>query len=92
MKKCDKKRAVEISVDIYDKLKELEGFKGRIEKILNKNICIPDKYILTCSMGIISSIIDEKIDINDFIDKADKCLYEAKNSGKGRFVMYMDKS
>lgn len=92
VEKCDKKRAIEISESIYDKLKELEGFKGRIAKILNKNICIPDKYILTCSMGIISAMIDKKIDINDFIDKADKCLYEAKNTGKGRFIMYMDKS
>lgn len=32
------------------------------------------------------------MDINDFIDKANKYLYEAKNSGKGRFVMYMNKS
>ena len=44
------------------------------------------KY-LTISIGVVSCVGDETLDEEDLLKQADKKLYEAKESGRNRYVM-----
>ena len=47
---------------------------------------IPKRNLLSCSIGISYSKLDEKLRVSKFIAEADKCAYEAKKSGKSKCV------
>lgn len=44
-----------------------------------------DKFSITCSAGLVCYKGIVNVGINEFVHKADKALYEAKNTGKDRF-------
>ncbi|MDR1759918.1 MAG: GGDEF domain-containing protein [Fibrobacter sp.] len=46
---------------------------------------------LTVSVGIFSAVPGYQDDLSDFIRKADSALYEAKNTGRNRIVVFEDK-
>lgn len=43
---------------------------------------------ITISVGCFAKRIRETIDLDEFIEKADKSLYEAKNQGRNKVVLY----
>lgn len=68
-------------------LKKAESLRLSIE---NKRIeCngSPFGYV-TISVGVYSKRIKENVDLDEFIEKADKALYEAKNKGKNKVLFY----
>ncbi|EKQ53309.1 MULTISPECIES: tetratricopeptide repeat-containing diguanylate cyclase [unclassified Clostridium] len=85
LEECDEKKAIKVVKKIYDKLEAEDGFKKKINKVLGSKIDIPTKNLLSCSIGISHSYLNEKLNISEFIDNADKCLYKAKRLGKNRY-------
>ena len=43
---------------------------------------------VTVSIGIVSAMPDPEVDLLDFIQESDKALYQAKQSGRNRWMMY----
>lgn len=84
---CSKEQFIKIANEIYKKIKKSGGFKERIIEMLGTQIEIPKSNLLSCSIGISYSKLDEKLSVSKFIDEADKCLYEAKKSGKSKYVI-----
>ncbi|WP_457642259.1 diguanylate cyclase [Persephonella sp.] len=68
----------------------------RIMEKVRKNIenaeivCENEKVKITASIGVITVYPDERIDIKNLINKADKNLYIAKKSGKNRVFLEGD--
>lgn len=76
---------------LYDEnIKALDGFKERTIELLKNKIDIPKNNLLSCSIGIAYTKLNEKIIVSEFIDNADKCLYKAKRYGKGKYVIFED--
>lgn len=84
---CDKEQFIGIANRIYEKIKDSCGFKDRIIEMLGTQIEIPRENVLSCSIGISYSKLNEKLNVSKFIDEADKSLYEAKKSGKSKYVI-----
>ncbi|MEN8077705.1 tetratricopeptide repeat-containing diguanylate cyclase [Clostridioides difficile] len=78
---------LDITNKIYSKLEKHAGFVDRISCILNRNIIIPKEKLLSCSIGIITTDIANCTCMSDFIEKADKAMYEAKKRGKHQFIL-----
>lgn len=72
---------------IIDKMKNCNYFTNSIENELKREIHIPDKKTLGCSIGI--ARYDEKTDksYKDLLARADKMLYAVKESGKNNYKM-----
>lgn len=87
IEECDKEQFIKIANKIYEKIKELDGFQERIIEMLGTQIVIPQSNLLSCSIGISHSKLNEKLSLSKFIDEADKSLYEAKKSGKSKYVI-----
>lgn len=81
------KEILDIANNIYTKLENSNGFTHKISGILNTDIIIPKEKILSCSIGIITINISDLNCISDFIEKADKAMYEAKKRGKHQFIL-----
>ena len=77
----------EVAESIYRKLDECNGFIDKISSILGKDINIPKERYLSCSIGIVSTTITNKFNIQDLVDKADKAMYKAKKNGKHKYVI-----
>lgn len=86
----DTQEVLDITNNIYIKLENYAGFTDKISRILNKNIMIPKEKLLSCSIGIITLDIANCNCISDFIEKADKAMYEAKKRGKHQFILAND--
>ena len=71
-------------------IKYINLFKERIANMLETNIDIKDSNLISCSIGISYTVLNEKINLSEFINNADKCLYKAKRSGKGKYVIFND--
>lgn len=73
---------------LYEEIKRCRGYEDNIKALLNKNINIPKEKLLSCSMGISYRKLNSSTNYNKLIEEADKCLYKAKNSGKGRYIVF----
>lgn len=51
---------------------------------------LPDDVVITISIGISFHESNDAITADEFIKKADLALYEAKRTGKNKFVIYSD--
>jgi diguanylate cyclase (GGDEF)-like protein len=73
---CDKKSCEQSVKNMHRNIKEL--------KIEHEESSVHE-YV-TISSGLIYTKVDEKIDANHLIKKADEALYKAKNLGRDRYV------
>lgn len=70
---------------VYDKMEEIIS---EVQKLFSKPWYLGDaEYYCTMSMGIVT-FADNGSDVNDLIKKADIAMYDAKKSGKNRYVKY----
>ena len=90
IEECNKEQVIKIANSIYEQIWVLGGFKERISNMLETNIDIKDNNLISCSIGISYTVFNEKINLSEFINNADKCLYKAKRSGKGKYVIFND--
>lgn len=66
----------------------VEEIISEIQKLFSKPWYLGGaEYYCTMSMGIVT-FIDNGSDVNDLIKKADIAMYEAKKSGKNKYVRY----
>lgn len=77
-----------LAEELYEEIKQSRGYEDNIKEILNKNLTIPNEKLLSCSIGISYKKLNSSVNYNKLIDEADKCLYKAKNSGKGRYIVF----
>lgn len=85
---CKEEEIIKIAKTIYEQIQALDGFKERIASMLETNIDIKDNNLISCSIGISYTLLNEKINLSEFINNADKCLYKAKRSGKGKYEIF----
>ncbi len=70
---------------VYHRIEEIIS---EIQKLFSKPWYLGDaEYYCTMSMGIVT-FADNGSDVNDLIKKADIAMYDAKKSGKNRYVRY----
>jgi len=69
---------------------ELEGIVKYLEKIREsvQKMIIPDLPSTTISIGVAAIVPTMDKSIDDFFSKADKALYEAKNTGRNRVCSF----
>jgi len=84
MPESDKKDAAGLAARIYKKIQQANHFKEKIEQLLEKKISIPEKYRITCSIGISQYDRNMGINIELLLQQADEALYKAKQDGKNR--------
>ena len=85
---CNEEQFIKIANKIYENIEYSDGFKERISQMLQTKIDIPKNNLLSCSIGISYTKLNEEISISEFINNADNCLYKAKRSGKGKYVIF----
>lgn len=81
----DAKGAAIFAERIMDELEIQKQFQPLIEVLLGKKVDIPEKYKLSCSIGISSYKPGDKFDPQIMIKQADTALLSAKRAGKARF-------
>jgi len=57
-----------------------EAICGQLVEVAGKQI------IVTCSFGVSVLFSDERMSVEQFIDRADRALYEAKRLGRNRIA------
>lgn len=72
---------------------ELVGARQQAERLLKrisseKYNGLPDDHPITISIGVAINRADENLTADDFIKRADEALYEAKEGGKNRYIIY----
>lgn len=75
------------SITLYNKLQAVNGFSDKISDILDKPVLIPSNKLLSCSIGIVTKNVDTSFNTNQLINDADNLLYEAKRSGKNKYII-----
>lgn len=90
VQKCSEEDAKVIVNKIYESIRNKCGFKEKIAEILETSIEIPEKNLISCSIGIICNKLNKNLNISKFVENADKSLYEAKRAGKGRYVIFKE--
>lgn len=83
--------AILVADRINQELDKREQFKGEIERYINRKLDIPVESRLSCSVGI-SEVTGEwdNIDMDAFLQQADKALYLAKKSGRKQYKTWND--
>lgn len=76
---------------------ELAGALNQSQRILERVSSgtyegLPDDSVMTVSIGIAVHRTKEAISTDELIKKADVALYEAKNSGRNKLVVYEEKA
>lgn len=68
---------------------QIESIFKRLAEVINKTEIkgLPDSEIITFSMGAVSIIPSDKINLREIIQHADKLLYKAKEQGRNRMVL-----
>ena len=83
----DKNEIEAIAKDIYQRIKEADGFKREIQETLNTEVEIADKHKISCSIGItICDTFATENYVDDLIKIADDSLYSVKAAGKGKYI------
>ena len=83
----DKMQIESIAKDIYQKIKEADGFKIAIQEALNIRVEIEEKHKISCSIGItVCDTFATENYVDDMIKIADDTLYSVKASGKGKYI------
>lgn len=66
--------------------KQMESIRKGLNEVYFKYDCIEDKIKLSISAGI--TYVAQEDDIEEILDRADKCLYKSKELGKNRTVCF----
>ncbi|MCX7920862.1 MAG: diguanylate cyclase [Clostridia bacterium] len=78
--------ASDVAKRILSKLANQDYFQQDIESFLNRSVEIPEKYRLSCSIGISEYNLNANYNDTDaIIQDADKALYYAKTLGKNQY-------
>ena len=70
---------------------DLAGLRDRLTAVHN-SICLkpfifPGGQVnLTCSFGVCTLFCDQRMTVEQFLDRADRALYQAKHTGRNRIV------
>jgi diguanylate cyclase (GGDEF)-like protein len=76
--------------DIYI-YQKLTSVINAMQELALEHPCSPISKFTTISMGAVvvkaSDVVDFSLSINDILRVADRCLYEAKDKGRNRFVI-----
>ncbi len=83
-----KEEAAKFASRIYVEVIKLNHFQEKVEKLLKKKIQIPEKYKLTCSVGVSQYNQEMGTNIDLLLQNADSALYKAKENGKNQ--IYVD--
>lgn len=76
---------------LYEALEKEKNFIPALEKLLNRNVKIPDNKKLGFSMGICCTSDNEDVtNIEETMIKADKALYYSKQHKKGSITIWSD--
>lgn len=84
------KEAERIAARIKKELEKQEQFRPEIEAVLGKPIWIPQEMRLSCSVGISEFTGGSGMSVETLFQLADKALYLAKRSGRGRVKTWHD--
>lgn len=78
-----------LDTDIDEASNIAQNIREKIEK-LTIDITDAKEIKFTVSIGVSKVCIDDSCTTEDAVNRADKALYEAKNSGRNRVVVYSD--
>ncbi|HHZ20795.1 MAG TPA: diguanylate cyclase [Firmicutes bacterium] len=84
------KEAELIASRIKKELEKRQLFKPEIERLLGRPVRIPPKMRLSCSIGISEFTGGSGMNVETLFHLADKALYLAKRSGRGRVKTWHD--
>ena len=82
-----KENAVKVASRIFELLKKKNHFIKPISKLLGYTPDIPQKNLISCSIGITDVLPVKDRTVSEFLVTADKALYQAKANGKNGFVI-----
>lgn len=75
-----------IAQQIYQEIRQQDGFRKMIERETGKSVELDEKKLLSCSIGIIASgEVGTEEDFNEMIKKADDLMYMVKGASKGTY-------
>jgi diguanylate cyclase (GGDEF)-like protein len=85
----DEDGAGELGQRLIKEIETCDSYRSNLEELLARDIVVPEDQRLSCSIGIASSnrMQDVILDVDSFINTADKALYQAKLLGKHRVYM-----
>lgn len=76
-----------IAKDIYNRIREADGFIQEIESKLGVSVEIDNSHKISCSIGITSNErFTEVNQLDEMINFADDSLYSVKATGKGTYI------
>ena len=78
----------EVAEAIFEELKEDDSFKNLIEEKLGRQVDIPDKSKLSCSIGIAVKQSGKVETISELLKHADEALYDVKKSSKHDYKIW----
>lgn len=79
----------QLAKNIYSQIQREDGFAAAIRHKLGRNVEIPQKHQISCSIGISGrkALMSEE-ELEKVVKEADQVLYDVKNSGKGVYKFY----
>ena len=79
---------VEVAEKIFANIKHTKGFGKAIEKAMKEEIDIPEKYRITCSIGIATGKASTYSGVYAILKKADEALYHVKKTTKHSYKVW----
>ncbi len=85
----EEKGAGELGQRIIRAIEERDSYRKELEEVVSRPIIVPEDKRLSCSIGIAATnrLGTSKVDIDSFLNLADKALYQAKLLGKHRIYL-----